>query len=94
MTWMDLLLLILDSFRLTHLLVLDAISEPLRRPLGGQPFLGKLLSWYWCAGIGVSAALLCAYTYWPGLTRSLLLLLAIAGGQALLESLVQREGGE
>lgn len=89
MGWFDLVLLILASFRLTHLIVYDSITEPLRRSLTKDPFFSELITCYWCCGIWVSALLaLCTYQ-WPVLGRPLLLVLAVAAGQALIEKQVQ-----
>ena len=106
---LELVVLILASFRLTHLLVFDTIAEPLRRWVSAAPaqgtgaaygyppgrtrhgpiraFLATLVQCYWCAGVWVSAGLLLSYLSWPSpVMKGLLLILAIAGGQALLES--------
>lgn len=91
MDGLRLLILILASFRLTHLIVFDSIMEPVRSRLENLPFIGPLISCYWCCGIWVSAALLLFSMVWPGPSFPVMLILAIAGGQALLESLVQRE---
>ena len=56
-----------------------------------RSFLSGLVGCYWCAGIWLSAATLAVYIAWPSpLVEGLLLLLAIAGGQALLESVTRR----
>lgn len=90
MNWLDLVLLILASFRLTHLLVTDSITEPIRQRLESVRFIGELITCYWCAGVWVSGGLVALHLIWPGGSRPLLLLLAVAGGQALLETLVRR----
>lgn len=98
--------LVLASFRLTHLFVFDSILEPLRRWLRGAPapgvragagpgpvrrWLSDLVGCYWCTGIWVAMGLLALQRLWPSpVTDGLLLVLAVAGGQALLESLVRR----
>jgi len=91
MPWYDLVLLVLASFRLTHLLVFDVITEPLRRPLLGRPFIGTLISCYWCTGIWVSAGLVAGLAFWPSVVRWILLVLAVAGAQSFLESRLDRE---
>ncbi|HYG60647.1 MAG TPA: DUF1360 domain-containing protein [Symbiobacteriaceae bacterium] len=90
MDWFDLALLMLASFRLTHLVVFDTITEPLRRQFSQQPFTAELISCYWCTGVWVSAVLCAGYLLQPGWVRPLLLVLAVAAGQSLLEKLVQR----
>lgn len=91
MQWMTLVLLVLAAFRLTHLIVFDAITEPLRRPFLQMKFLGDLLGCYWCAGIWVALLLVALTHWWPGPMRIVLLVLAVAGGQSLLESIAQRK---
>lgn len=90
MRMMDLLLLVLASFRLTHLIVLDSITEPLRRPVAALPVLGTLVTCYWCCGVWVSALLVAAYHWYPAAATPIVWLLAVAGGQALLERLTER----
>jgi hypothetical protein len=90
MSWFDLVLLMLASFRLTHLLVFDSIAAPLRAPLEARPFWGDLISCYWCTGFWVSIGLVAGYTIWPAFFYPLVLVLAVAGGAALLETLSQR----
>lgn len=91
MTWLGLALLILASFRLTHLVVYDSIMEPIRERLGPVPFIGELISCHWCCGIWASGLLVGIYLVWPTVSFPLILLLAVAGGQAIVESLIRRE---
>lgn len=91
MNWFDLVVLMLASFRLTHLVVYDSILDPLRAPLADRPFWGDLIACYWCAGFWVSLLLFVGHMLWPGIFQPVLLVLAIAGGAALLESAAQRE---
>lgn len=91
MNWLELVLLILASFRLTHLVVFDSITEPVRQRLLPVPFLGDLVSCYWCAGIWVSVLLGLAHFLAPVPTRYVTIVLAVAAGQAILETLIQRE---
>lgn len=91
MSWFDVVLLMLASFRLTHLIVFDSIAEPLRAPLEGKKFWGDLIGCYWCSGFWVSLALVIGYTMWPAVFHPLVLVLAVAGGAALLESYIRRE---
>lgn len=103
---LDLLLLILAAFRLTHLVVADSITEPLRRFFIGQapaapgradaagarrnPMAATLITCFWCAGIWVATGLVLALWYGWGPVRLLVLILAVAGGQAFLEALIRR----
>lgn len=114
-------MLVLASYRLTHLLVFDSIAEPLRRwvaavpgrgagtpgpagraphghPSGPRPvgpvraFFSTLLGCHWCAGVWTSAGLVLLCLAWPSpVVKALLLVLAVAGGQALLESATQSQ---
>jgi len=93
MGWFDLVLLILASFRLTHLIVFDDIAEPVRKLLDRWRFTAVMIACYWCAGIWASAGLVLLYLLWPTPARVLLLVLAVAGGQALVERVVQRPPG-
>ncbi len=89
--WLELVLLVLASYRLTHLLVYDRIAEPVRRWVAPWRTLSEVLGCHWCTGVWVSAGLLLLWLGWPSVwSERLLLLLAIAGGQGLLESLARR----
>jgi hypothetical protein len=89
--WFNLVLLVLASYRLTHLVVFDSITEPIRNRLAPVPFVGELVSCYWCAGVWVSAALLAGQHWFPAPTRVVVLIMAIAGGQALVETLSRKQ---
>jgi hypothetical protein len=91
MTWLNLALLIIASYRLTHLIVFDSIMEPVRDSLVRVPFIGQVVTCYWCCGIWVSAALVAAHLLWPAVTFWVVLILAVAGGQAILETLIGRD---
>lgn len=91
MGWFDLAVLILASFRLTHLVVFDTIAEPLRRAVKDLPFLGAMMECYWCAGVWVSLLLYAGYSLWPETLMPVAIIFAIAGGQALLERAATRE---
>lgn len=91
MTWINVVLLVVASFRLTHLIVFDTIMEPVRDVLGRVPFVGEVVTCYWCCGVWVSAALVGAYLLWPVVTFWVVLIFAVAGGQAILETLVRRD---
>lgn len=96
--WFDLVILILASFRLTHLIVFDSITEFIRKPFldesgqeiiikgtGIRHFMGKLLSCYWCTGIWSSILVVLLYVYVP-VTYPVFLILAVAGAAAFIES--------
>lgn len=91
MTWLTLVLLVAASFRLTHLIVFDSIMEPVRGLLERVPFVGEVVTCYWCSGVWVSAALVGAHLLWPAFTFPVLVIFAVAGGQALLETLIRRD---
>lgn len=61
---------------------------------GLQKWIGDLLSCYWCTGIWTTAGLLWFYYKMPALTEPLLLLLAIAGLAAIVETIVTRMLGD
>ncbi|WP_100403303.1 DUF1360 domain-containing protein [Bacillus sp. FJAT-42315] len=52
-------------------------------------FLGRLLSCYWCTGFWVSVFWVLFYFFFPIMAEPLLLIFAIAGGAALVETVVQ-----
>jgi hypothetical protein len=91
MQWIELLLLVLASFRLTHLIVYDTIMEPLRVFTEKSLFVHELVTCYWCCGIWTSALLLLLQDQWPRFASPLILMLAVAAGQALVEAWVQRK---
>ncbi|HDX9589450.1 TPA: DUF1360 domain-containing protein [Bacillus pseudomycoides] len=57
---------------------------------GLRKFLGELLSCYWCTGIWVSALLLLCYEWIPKVAEPIILLLAVAGAAAIIETIVIR----
>lgn len=107
LSWMDLVILALASFRLTHLIVFDEITAFLRKPFftigyevdsagqvisttqykgtGLRKWIGKLLSCHWCMGIWSGAAIVALYFYVPA-AYPFLLILAIAGAAAVIET--------
>lgn len=110
-SFMELLILALASFRLTRLLVYDKITEFIRRPFfeeleetnkdgeveiylvpkkgGIRGFFGNLLSCYWCTGVWSSIILCLLYLFKMSLTLPILLVLAVAGLAALIETAIQ-----
>jgi hypothetical protein len=105
--WIDFIIIILATFRLTHLIVLDEITAFIRKPFinvsyiensSGElepnieikgtsirHFIGSILSCYWCSGIWCSLFVVLVYFYFP-VTFPVFLILAVAGGAAILES--------
>lgn len=101
LTWMTFIMLILASYRLTHLIVFDKITEFIRKPFltkkkisqnetktVPKSNIGYLLTCYWCAGIWSAIFLGLIYLWVPDIAKYLIFILAIAGGQAILESFV------
>lgn len=106
-TWLNLVILILASFRLTHLIVYDKITAFLRKPFiettyelnhqgeieevikikgsGLRYWIGSLLSCYWCTGIWATIAIILLYAFVPN-SHIVLVILAVAGAAALIES--------
>ena len=54
-----------------------------------KKFIGELLSCYWCTGVWVSAAMVIGYLLLPVVFVPIILVLAVAGLAAILESIVQ-----
>src|SRR4051794_4817724 len=52
-----------------------------------KKFIGELLSCYWCTGVWVSAFVVSGYLLLPVIFVPLILVLAVAGLAAILESL-------
>jgi hypothetical protein len=112
MTFLNLLILTLASFRLTRLMVFDKITEFIREPFfdeveeeneegvlevyylpkkrGIKKFLGELLSCYWCTGIWSTAAIVLVEYLFPAFFHPIILILAVAGFAAILETIVQQ----
>ncbi|MFD0772269.1 DUF1360 domain-containing protein [Bacillus sp. CGMCC 1.60114] len=57
---------------------------------GIRKFFGELLSCYWCTGIWVSAILLLCYAWIPKVAEPIILLSAVAGVAAIIETIVSR----
>ncbi|CAG9614743.1 Sporulation protein YjcA [Bacillus rhizoplanae] len=60
------------------------------RETGIRKFFGELLSCYWCTGIWASALLLLCYEWIPKVAEPIILLLAVAGVAAIIETIVSR----
>jgi hypothetical protein len=103
-SWMTYIMLILASYRLTHLIVFDKITEFIRKPFVKKvkvetddgvktkevptSMFGYLLKCYWCAGVWSAALLGGAYLLFPRITFVVILILSIAGGQSIIETFV------
>jgi hypothetical protein len=101
---MTYIMLILASYRLTHLIVFDKITEFIRKPFVKKvkmetengtetkevptSMVGYLLKCYWCAGIWSSILLGAAYLLFPKVTFVFILIFSIAGGQSIIETFV------
>lgn len=104
LSWITFIMLILASYRLTHLIVFDKITEFLRKPFvktitvktenGTKSkevpasLFGYLLKCYWCAGVWSAIFLGAAYLLFPKVTFVFILIFSIAGGQTILETFV------
>ncbi|WP_456275824.1 DUF1360 domain-containing protein [Bacillus sp. AK128] len=55
---------------------------------GIRKWFGELLSCYWCTGIWCAAALYGAWWFWPVGVEPLVIILAIAGCAAIIETMV------
>jgi hypothetical protein len=109
LSWIHLVILVLASFRLTHLIVFDEITSFIRAPFititqeedkdgqivqqieikgtGLRRWVGKLLSCYWCVGIWSSTLIIALYCWVPA-SFVFLVILAVAGAAAVIESKV------
>lgn len=111
-SWIELFVISLASFRLTRLIVFDNITEFLRTPFFDEVIevgpdgeeeayyvpkkgiisgpIGELLSCYWCTGIWVALAVCIFYFLWPHFATPFILVMAVAGMGAIIETLIQR----
>jgi len=103
-SWMTYIMLILASYRLTHLIVFDKITEFIRRPFVKKvkvetqdgtetkevptSMFGYLLKCYWCAGVWSAILLAGAYLLFPRVAFVIILIFSIAGGQSIIETFV------
>lgn len=55
---------------------------------GLQKWIGELLSCYWCTGVWISAFLLGCYYWVPRVTEPIIILFAIAGVAAIIETVI------
>lgn len=56
---------------------------------GWRHFFGELLSCYWCTGIWAAAGIIGVYFLLPDIAYVIILILAVAGIAAILETIVQ-----
>jgi hypothetical protein len=54
-----------------------------------KKFIGEMLSCYWCTGVWVSAAIVTGYLLSPAVFVPIILVFAVAGLAAIVESIVQ-----
>ncbi|MDR7002463.1 DUF1360 domain-containing protein [Neobacillus niacini] len=103
-SWITYIMLILASYRLTHLIVFDKITEFIRRPFVKKvevqtedgtkskevptSMFGYLLKCYWCAGVWSAILLGGAYLLFPKVTFVFIFIFSIAGGQSIIETFV------
>jgi Protein of unknown function (DUF1360) len=103
-SWITYVMLILASYRLTHLIVFDKITEFIRRPFVKKvqvetangttskevptSMFGYLLKCYWCAGVWSAILLGGGYLLFPRVTFVVILIFSIAGGQSIIETFV------
>ncbi|KAA6451965.1 DUF1360 domain-containing protein [Bacillus swezeyi] len=104
-SWLTFAMLILASYRLTHLIVFDKITEFIRKPFMKKKKtideqghadtkkvpksnFGYLLNCYWCAGIWCAIIIGLGYLFIPDASIPVILILSIAGAQAILETFV------
>ncbi len=103
-TWMSYIMLILASYRLTHLIVFDKITEFVRKPFMKKievetdhgkevkevpkSMFGYLLNCYWCAGVWSAVLLGGFFLLVPRYAKILIFILSISGAQAIIETFV------
>lgn len=57
---------------------------------GIKGWIGKLLDCYWCTGMWMAIFLVVCYYLWPFWSHLVIVILAVAGLAAIIESIVQR----
>lgn len=103
-SWMMFMMIILASYRFTHLIVFDKITEFIRNSFlvtktindGGHQKtkklpdskLGYLLNCYWCTGIWSAIIFGLGYVLYPNIFIPAIFIFAIAGGQTIIETFV------
>lgn len=66
------------------------ILYPHPRGAGIRRFIGELLSCYWCTGIWASIILYSGFFFWPVVFMPVILVLSIAYGASIIESLLRK----
>lgn len=56
---------------------------------GVRGWVGELLSCYWCTGVWVAIGVFCLLFFCPTIGEPLILILAIAGAAAIVETIIQ-----
>ena len=101
---MTYIILILASYRLTHLIVFDKLTEFIRKPFVKKvkvetengvvskeipkSMFGYLLKCYWCAGVWSAILLGGGYLLFPRVMFVIIFILSIAGAQSIIETFV------
>ena len=101
---MTYIVLILASYRLTHLIVFDKLTEFIRKPFVKKvkvetengvvskeipkSMFGYLLKCYWCAGVWSAILLGGGYLLFPRVMFVIIFILSIAGAQSIIETFV------
>ena len=104
MNWLMFFMIILASYRFTHLIVFDKITEFIRGSFMKQKTitedgktktkkvpdsnLGYLLNCYWCTGIWSAIIFGLGYVLYPTIFVPVIFIFAIAGGQTIIETFV------
>ncbi|OIJ18451.1 hypothetical protein BKP45_12840 [Anaerobacillus alkalidiazotrophicus] len=104
LNWMLFVMIILASYRFTHLIVFDKVTEFIRKPFLKEKTinedghkktkkvpdskLGYLLNCYWCTGIWSAIIFGLGYLLYPSIFVPAIFIFAIAGGQTILETFV------
>ncbi|WP_185806870.1 DUF1360 domain-containing protein [Bacillus sp. HMF5848] len=103
-TWLQYLMVILASYRLTHLIVFDKITEKIRDPFMKlttfhtpegdkrkkipKNLFGYLLNCYWCTGVWSAIFLGGGFILFHDVFKLIIFILSIAGAQAVIETFV------
>lgn len=88
---------IMERFRAPFFIEVEETTETgekelfiVPRPHGLRGWIGRMLSCYWCTGVWASAFCCLLYLFFPPIGWFFLIIFAVAGGAALIESVVQR----
>ena len=66
---------------------IEVFYRPKRTPI--KKFIGELLSCYWCTGVWISIAVVAGFLFYPTIFLPIMLVFAVAGLAAILESILQ-----